>query len=348
MKYKTAKLLALLASVVIAIFTIVILLFLNNFYDYAFHRTVLVVFPIVLFFVTYLLFYSLFKKYIYDRIKAIYTSIYDLKYAAKNRLRKEASSSDMLLDIEEEVNQWVLNNSLEIEQLKKMEVYRREFLGNVSHELKTPVFNIQGYIETLIDGGIGDKRVNKKFLNKAAKNIERLSTIIEDLEIISLIENDKLNLKYEVFDVCGLIGEIIDSLEMRAEKSKIKLELKGGSVNGINVIADKERISQILINLITNSIKYGKEGGRTTLNCFEDMYSIKIEVCDDGIGIENKHLPRLFERFYRVDTDRSRKHGGSGLGLSIVKHFIEAHDQKIHVSSQVGVGSAFTFTLQKA
>lgn len=348
MKNKTPKLLAFFASVVLTIFTIVVLLFLIFFSNYTISNSFLVFFPISLFLITYLLFYTIFRKYIYNKIKVIYKSIYDLKYSAKNRFSKEETYSDMLLDVEEEVKQWVLNNSLEIEQLKKMEIYRREFLGNVSHELKTPVFNIQGYIETLIDGGIEDKKVNKKFLNKAVKNIERLSTIIEDLEIITLIENDKLNLKFEVFDIYDLIGEIVDSLEMRAEKHNIKLELNKLNNTEYSVLADKERISQVLINLITNSIKYGKEGGKTSIACSEQLNKIQIDISDNGIGIENKHLSRLFERFYRVDTDRSRKHGGSGLGLSIVKHIIEAHEETIKVSSQVGVGSTFTFTLQKA
>lgn len=348
MKFKTTKLLAFFVSIMVAIFTLVILLLLNNFHGNTFSRNHIVIIPILLFFVTYLLFYSIFKKYIYNRISVIYKSIYDLKHSVNNRFSKEESSIDMLLDVEEEVKQWVVNNSQEMEQLKKMEVYRREFLGNVSHELKTPIFNIQGYIETLIEGGIEDKKINKKFLNKAAKNIDRLSTIIEDLEIITLIENDKLNLKYEVFDVFELIREIVDSLEMRAEKHHIKLELENTDKRGFPVLADKERISQVLINLLTNSIKYGKENGRTLVKCTEDTYKIRVEISDDGIGIEKKHLPRLFERFYRVDTDRSRKHGGSGLGLSIVKHIIEAHEQLIKVKSEVGFGSTFTFTLSKA
>jgi len=347
MKNKTTKLLAFYTSLFLAIFTVVLFLSINIFYNSPINKNLIIFFPIVLFVITYLLVFTIIEKFIYRRIEVIYQSIYDLKYPRNKKIIKRPFKSDMLHEVEQEVKQWAVNNSLEIEQLKKMEVYRREFLGNVSHELKTPIFNIQGYIETLIDGGIKDKKVNKKFLNKAAKNIERLSTIIKDLEMITLIENDKLNLRNEVFNICNLIIDIIDSLEMLAKGSNIKLELIKGHKIDFSVIADKERISQVLINLITNSIKYGKEQGRITVDCHDMGDKIQIEISDDGIGIEQKHLPRLFERFYRVDTDRSRKHGGSGLGLAIVKHIIEAHNQTISVKSEVGKGSTFTFTLRK-
>ncbi len=347
MKNITSKQLSLYTSFVLCSFSVVLLFFLNYFSEKSIPIFFLILFPIILFVVSFLLYYYFSEMFIHRRIKLIYKSIYDIK-SSKNKPLKRHFQAIRIDEAEHAVNQWATSKKLEIEQLKKMELYRREFLGNVSHELKTPVFTIQGYIETLIDGGIKDKKVNKKFLLKAAKNIERLTTIIADLEVISLIEHDKLNIQLETINIYSLISEIVESLEMRAEENSISLAFKESCNKEFMVWADRERISQVLINLMTNSIKYGKEGGETLIGCYDMDKNILIEVSDNGIGIGKKHLPRLFERFYRVDTNRSRKYGGSGLGLSIVKHIIEAHKQTINVRSDIGVGSAFTFTLKKA
>ena len=227
-----------------------------------------------------------------------------------------------------------------------MDSYRKEYLGNVSHELKTPVFNIQGYVDTLINGGLSDPLVNVDYLKRAEKSIDRLIHIIDDLETITQLESGELNLDFDDFDIANLCKDIYSSLELNAAKRNIKLELDKKYDKPVNVLADKFRIRQVLVNLITNSIKYGKDNGTTlvSLNYLND--DVVIEIKDDGDGINKVHLPRIFERFYRIDKGRSREQGGTGLGLAIVKHIIEAHEKSIIVKSYIGKGTTFTFSLK--
>jgi two-component system phosphate regulon sensor histidine kinase PhoR len=242
----------------------------------------------------------------------------------------------------------VLENKInEITRLHNRDDFRKEFLGNVSHELKTPLFTAQGYILTLLEGEISDKKQRQKYLKKAAQNVERLNFIVKDLDMISKLETG-MNLKFETFNIVKLINEVFDMLEIKAGKKNITLTFDKQYKYPLFVNADMKRIEQVLINLISNSINYGKIKGTTTLvikSFQKDKFIIKVK--DDGIGIEQKDLPRLFERFYRVDKSRSRKQGGSGLGLSIVKHIVEAHKQQIFVKSKKGSGSEFSFTLNK-
>jgi two-component system phosphate regulon sensor histidine kinase PhoR len=251
----------------------------------------------------------------------------------------------------EQLNQEILkianDREKEIEHLTKLENYRKEYLGNVSHELKTPIFNIQGYVSTLIDGGLYDESINLEYLKRADKSVDRMINIIDDLETISQLESGALVLDTEKFDVVALAKDVLEQLELTASKRNIKLILDDESKKSIKVIADKFRIRQVFVNLITNSIKYGKDNGLTKLKLKIFDETAVIEVSDNGIGIEEKHLPRLFERFYRIDKGRSREQGGTGLGLSIVKHIIEAHDQHITVNSTPGLGTSFTFTLKR-
>ena len=231
---------------------------------------------------------------------------------------------------------------------KKLDKFRKEFLGNVFHELKTPIFNIQGYLETLIEGGIYDENINLKFAKKASKNVERMAEIVDDLQMIANLQDGSFALTKEKFDITELVKDIIESMEVRAKKKKNKLEIKEGCNKSFIVVADREMIYQGLNNLITNALKYGKENGKTQIGLYDMNENILVEVSDNGIGIDKKHLPRIFERFYRIDKNRSRKLGGTGLGLSIVKHIIEAHKQTINVRSSPGVGTTFGFTLKKA
>ena len=231
--------------------------------------------------------------------------------------------------------------------MKKMEVYRREFLGNVSHELKTPLFNLQGFILTLMDGGIHDPHVNVDFLQKSQKNIERMITIVEDLEVISRLETGEATPMLSNFSITALAREVMEFLEPTASENQIKLLFAAEYNDNMMVRADKEKIRTVLTNLMLNSIKYGKDGGRTKVSFYDMDENYLIEISDNGVGIEEQHISRLFERFYRVDKHRSRAQGGSGLGLAIVKHIIEAHDQTINVRSAPGVGSTFSFTLKK-
>jgi two-component system phosphate regulon sensor histidine kinase PhoR len=247
-----------------------------------------------------------------------------------------------------QVKKFASDKKLEIETLKVREEYRREFLGNVSHELKTPLFTVQGYLSTLLDGAINDKNVRKKYLERAEKGVERLIYIVEDLDMISKLEMGDLNLELSKFNIIELVQSVFDLLEMNADKKNIILMFDRKYNKPIKVFADKEKIQQVLTNLVMNSIKYGKENGTTEVT-IEDLVNDKIIVRfrDNGEGIEQHHIPRLFERFFRVDKSGARSEGGSGLGLSIVKHIIEAHGEKIYVESEFGKGSEFSFTLEK-
>ena len=238
--------------------------------------------------------------------------------------------------------------SSEINVLKDQENYRREFLGNVSHELKTPLFTIQGYILTLIEGAMKDKKVRSKYLNRTAKGVDRIISIVKDLDLITQFESGIKTVDKSNFNIYEIIDNIFDLLEFESEKNNTNLRIRNERNNSVMVYADKERITQVLTNLVVNSIKYGKENGYTEIEVDDhDKDRIIVKVIDDGEGIEEEHLPRLFERFYRIDKTRSRKKGGSGLGLSIVKHIIEAHQEQIFVKSKVGVGTEFSFTLLK-
>jgi two-component system phosphate regulon sensor histidine kinase PhoR len=248
-----------------------------------------------------------------------------------------------------EVKKFATNKKLEIEMLKGREKYRREFLGNVSHELKTPLFTVQGYLSTLVDSGMKDKAMRQNYLERAEKGVERLIRIVEDLDMITKLEVGNLELNTTKFDIIPLVQEVFDLLEMKAAKKDIILMFDMKYSKSFYVEADKEKIEQVLINLIVNSIKYGKDKGTTEVGIEQLTKNLLlVRVKDDGEGIAAQHIPRLFERFFRVDTSGSRDAGGSGLGLSIVKHIIEAHEQKIYVESEVGQGSEFSFTLKKA
>lgn len=288
------------------------------------------------------------KNFIYDKIKVIYRTIHKLQSGEEISLKNLDLSRDIFKDINIEVVQWAEINRNEIEQLKKLESYRREFVGNVLHEIKTPIFSIQGYLLTLLDGGLKDDSINEDYLKRAVKNVDRMINIVEDLDAISQLESGELHLYWEKFDVIVLVKEIMQGLELSASAKKIKLKLKENYEKPIKVYADKERIRQVFTNLIVNSIKYGKDEGATEMGFYDMDEHFLVEVADNGIGIAKEHLPRLFERFYRVDRGRSRDTGGTGLGLSIVKHIVEAHKQNIQVRSTEGVGTVFSFTLKKA
>lgn len=257
-------------------------------------------------------------------------------------------NEDPISGVSQEVLEWAKDQTTEIAQLRKMETYRKEFLGNVSHELRTPLFAIQGYIDTILEGDVEDLDLVHHFLKKAALNGDRLSVLIQDLEAISQLEAGELTMQTEIFDIHDLVGDVFDSLEMKAAEKKISFSFKEGCDKPFIVEADKNRIRQVLINLLVNSIKYGNENGFTKVGLYDMDENILIEVTDNGIGVPEVHVPRLFERFYRVDKSRTREEGGTGLGLAIVKHIIEAHQQTINVRSTVGIGTTFGFTLRKA
>jgi two-component system phosphate regulon sensor histidine kinase PhoR len=304
---------------------------------------------LVTFITSYIVFYYLIEKYVYSKIKLIYKLIHNLKLGRDLRdALGEHVSADPINDVEHEVQEWAKQKKSEIDELKKQEKFRRDFLSNISHEFKTPLFAIQGYIEALQDDGLEDKELAIQFLGKASRNVDRLAYLIHDLDEISKLESGEIPINYTKFKINDLIKEVFESLEMKSKQHNIKLTFKQKYDDGIFVNADREKIRQVLVNLIDNSFKYGKEGGSTAVSIFTLHEQVLVEVTDDGIGIEEKFLPRLFERFYRTDTSRSRQIGGSGLGLAIVKHIIEAHQQTINVRSTEGMGSTFGFTLQMA
>ncbi|WP_397364486.1 sensor histidine kinase [Olleya sp. R77988] len=285
------------------------------------------------------------ENFIYKRINQIYKDLTLLESAS---FSKESITTDMAT-LTKQIDQYAKDKKLEIETLKVREEYRKEFMGNVSHELKTPLFTVQGYLETLLDGAMEDPNVADKYLKRATKGVERLVYIVDDLDMITKLEVGDLRLDVKNFDIVALVEGVFDLLEMKASKKKITLTFDTDYNEPILVKGDQERIQQVLTNLVVNSIKYGREKGTTEIS-IERLIKNKVivRVTDNGEGIETKYIPRLFERFFRVDKSGSRKVGGSGLGLAIVKHIIEAHDEKIYVESEINIGSEFSFTLEKA
>ncbi|NDK18477.1 MAG: sensor histidine kinase [Zetaproteobacteria bacterium] len=284
------------------------------------------------------------QQFIYKKVQKIYD---DVSLLDVSDLAKKPISSDMDA-LSKKVNEFAEGKRLEIETLQMRETYRREFLGNISHELKTPLFTIQGYILTLLEGAVKNKELRTKYLKRADKGVERLIYIIKDLDMITKLETGNLSLKMDPIDLVSLIKNSFELLEIKAKKHKVSLTFDKNYDTPILVKADKERLEQVLLNLIINSLKYGKNGGLTTVSIADfSKNQVVVNVKDNGEGISKEHLPRLFERFYRVEQSRSRKEGGSGLGLAIVKHIIESHKQQVFVKSTIGKGSTFSFTLEK-
>ncbi len=302
---------------------------------------------VVVFALMYLLVKQMLNRFIFEKINPVYKTIQELNVSSK-QFKKDFEGKDMLSEVNRDVQLWAQKKSSEIDKLKQLEDYRKEFLGNVSHELKTHIFNIQGYVLTLLDGALEDSTINRKYLERTEKSINRLISIVEDLESISKLESKVIKLKYERFNLLQLITEVFEAHEIRAKSRGIKLIFDGDYSEPIWVEADKKRMYQVISNLVTNSINYGKQGGRTKISIMDMNENYLVEVNDNGIGIAKQDIPRLFERFYRVDKSRSREQGGTGLGLAIVKHIIEAHQQTINVRSSVNEGTSFVFTIKKS
>ncbi|MBS1763309.1 MAG: sensor histidine kinase [Bacteroidetes bacterium] len=294
-----------------------------------------------------LILYTL-QNFIYRKIKLIYKLIYQTKATKREAFYNKYILPQKSIDeVRKDVETWALQRNSEVELLRRNEEFRKEFLQNLSHEIKTPVFAIQGYIETLLDGAINDKNVNEKFLKSAAGNIERLVNLLEDLDKISKLESGELNLSKIKFVIGDLVKEIFSNFELKASEKKIKLNVKKDCDFPFVVLADREKIGQVLSNLVANAIKYGRENGSVEASFYNvEGKNILIEISDDGYGIAESQLNRVFERFYRTDNARTRKEGGSGLGLSICKHILEAHGESLHVRSKIDVGTTFGFSLK--
>jgi two-component system, OmpR family, phosphate regulon sensor histidine kinase PhoR len=296
---------------------------------------------------SYLLILYIFQNFIYSKIKLIYKFIHQTKATKKEETYyKYILPKKSIDDVREDVEKWGLQRSREIELLKKNESFRKEFLQNLSHEFKTPVFAIQGYVDTLLQGALEDPMVNKKFLEKTAKNVERLSNLISDLDEISRLESGEIKLHKQNFVIQDLVKEVFESLSWKAEAKNISFSIKKGCEKPLTVFGDMEKLRQVLTNLLDNSIKYGKQGGEVIASMYNtDDRHILTEISDDGMGIPEKYLDRIFERFFRTTEGRSRDATGSGLGLAISKHIIEAHGENIHVRSKENVGTSIGFTL---
>jgi len=331
--------LAILTSVFI-IFVVLINAFFFDFFSISVYGLVVLILSVSL--STFIFVRWLVDKFIYNKIKLIYKNISD------NKAKPGYLEGVDLNQVDEDVSEWNKNRENEIEKLEIRESYRRQFVGNVAHELKTPIFNIQGYIDTLLDGAIEDANINRKFLERANKSVSRMIYIVEDLDAITKLEGGKIEIEEEPVDVIELILDVVDQLEMKAKKRNVNIVVEDPRLERYMVEADIEKIKQVLINLMVNAIKYGKEGGEVLVRTFDMDENVLVEIADNGNGIPQKHLSKIFERFYRVDKSRDREQGGSGLGLSIVKHIIEAHNQSINVRSTLGTGTTFSFTLRKA
>jgi two-component system phosphate regulon sensor histidine kinase PhoR len=308
-----------------------------------FEKDLFLFIPLIVFILSLVVANITMSEFIFRKIDIIYQLTDDLR---ENKVQKE--KQNILDAVQDKVMEFSLQKSKEIEQLKKLEQYRKEFLGNVSHELKTPIFNIQGYLETLLDGGLDDEKIAKDFIVRASRNAERLSEIVSDLLLISQYESGALALHVSNYDVVEQLKEIFETFVIQAKAKNIDLRFRDSDLKPIMVAADKIRIGQVFYNLIANAIKYCNEGCFVSASFIDLEDTIVVEITDNGPGIAQEHLSRLFERFYRVDKARSRDKGGTGLGLAIAKHIVEAHKQYISVQSSVGLGTTFSFTLRKA
>lgn len=335
-----------IAFVISGTFTAVSLLFsfLVLYMDEKFWGIVLV--PL-LFILTYGIVNFLINRLIRSKIRPIYKTIREVPVEGKKMIKKQEVEGDIISEVDKDVSMWATAKTAEIERLRGLEKYRKDFLGNVSHELKTPIFNIQGYILTLLDGGLDDARINRIYLERTEKSIDRMINIVEDLESITKLESGELKLNQDVFDIVKLTEEVFEMEAMEAQERKISLEFMEPSYKPLYVRADKKRFYDVISNLVVNALKYGRKGGYVKIGFFDIDDHVLVEVSDNGIGIDKKDLPRIFERFYRVDKSRSREQGGTGLGLSIVKHIIEAHEQTFQVNSELDKGTTFTFTVEK-
>lgn len=348
MKVKKSYKFAVKSAIFITLFatgfaTLLLYFFINSRSNEIFKFAAL--FAVTLFVFSFLVLQYRVEYFIYRRVKKIYD---DVSFLESSNLLPRPISTDMAT-LTQEVKRFAKDKKHEIETLKVKEEYRREFLGNVSHELKTPLFTVQGYILTLLDGAMNDKALRKKYLQRAEKGVERLTYIVNDLDMISKFEMGDLNLNKDRFNIVKVVQNVFDLLEIKAEKKNIILSFDDKYSKQIFVNGDKEKIQQVITNLVVNAIKYGKENGFVEVG-FQDYSNNKIllKVKDNGEGVEKQNIPRLLERFYRVDKSGARSEGGSGLGLAIVKHIVEAHDEKIFIESTFGIGSEFSITLEKS
>jgi len=351
MKFHEPRNLAFLnASIIAGAFAILfffsVTIIFTNAFNHFYTFLALFISSALIFIIAYTIFLRTLEKFIYSKIRLIYKSIHSAKMG-KGAKPVQNTATNLIANVQQEVENWESEKQREIEQLQQLEQYRRDFIGNVSHEMKTPLFNIQGYVATLLDGGLEDPAVNREYLKRTEKSIERLVKILEDLDEISQLESGQMKLKITRFDLVILAREVMEMLEMKAQKLLMRISVNDPG-KPIMVEGDKNKIRQVLTNIIDNSIRYGNhENGKIKITFFDMDENILTEITDNGIGIDPADLVRVFERFYRTDRGRAATKKGKGLGLAIVKHILEAHQQTINVRSAVGKGTTFGFTLKK-
>ena len=333
----------ILGSVILSLLVLSILCIIEFTGSQALSLNYFVVIPLSTGVVSFLVFSFLIEKFINQKIKLIYRIISSQKLSSKNKFKL---GEDVLEKLTVKTAKWAITQKNQIDHLQKQDEFRKEFLGNLAHELKTPVFSIQGYILTLLEGGLEDENVNRNFLERTLSGVDRITNLLDDLDDISRFEYEDYHLKIKSFDIITLVNDVFNNTYGKAEKKKIELKFNK-RYQPIFVNADKGKIAQVLINLISNAISYSDNDTTVEVRFHTiDKSTVLVEVSDSGVGIEEKYLSRLFERFYRVDKSRERNVGGSGLGLAIVKHIVEAHNQTINVRSTKGQGSTFSFTLE--
>lgn len=343
-KNLSPRLLSFLTAIIIATANALLSLFVQHQW-----YTPFIVFGVT-FIIIYWIYYYTLQRFIYRKIKIIYKIIYQIKATKKEEFfYKNILPQKSIEEVSEDVQKWATQRKDEVEMLRANEQFRKEFLMNLAHELRTPIFSVQGYVDTLLGGALEDEQVNRRFLSNASKSIDRLVRLVDDLDEISKLESGKIPVIEESFVIQDLIKDVYEEFSLKAEERHIQMLFKKGTERPIPVKADKQKIKQVFVNLIENALKYGNENGSVVAGCYEmDDKHVYVEISDDGPGIAEEHLSRIFERFYRADRSRARAIGGTGLGLAIVKHIIEAHGQTVNVRSKLGVGSSFGFTLDKS
>ena len=346
MNFSEPRRLAFVNALLTSVFAMVLWLLSLRIAGLHISMAILIISALALFIFVFFMFRYTLERFIYQKIKAIYNTISKFKLPGDKTKTKLDVKDDTLENVHTEVLRWGEDHKHEIEKLEKMAEYRREFLGNISHELKTPIFNIQGYVLTLLDGGLEDPTINREYLERTENSINRMITIVDDLENISNLESGTVKLNLKQFDIVTLAREVVDFMEIKASSQGKTIYFTETYDKPLMVYADLERIRQVITNLLDNSLKYGRKADGKTKISFKNMEDyVQVQIADNGPGIDPQDIPRIFERFYRADKARSREQGGSGLGLSIVKHIIEAHNQRIDVVSTRGTGTTFTFTL---
>ncbi|QZT36007.1 sensor histidine kinase [Halosquirtibacter xylanolyticus] len=343
MKSYTLKSLSVYLSLAL---TLIFVVFLTI--NFVYHRLWFLCISVpILFVVTILIVNYILNSLVYDKLKPIYKIVRSIPVSDRKTKNNLMNSIDLINEVHREVEEWSHLKIAEIKRLKGLEKYRKDYIGNVSHELRTPIFNIQGYVLTLLDGGMDDPKINKLYLERTEKSVDRMISIVDDLESITKLEAGELKLNRTRFDIVQLAQEVFDLEERESTERNITLRFGKIFEKPITVYGDRMKIFDVLRNLIGNGVKYGSKGGFVKVGFYDMMDHIMVEITDNGVGIENDHVHRIFERFYRIDKSRSRKEGGTGLGLAIVKHILEAHNQSIQVKSALDKGSTFTFTLEK-